>query len=181
MPITRIPKRLEILRAITAAIKEVNPTNGYEFDLRDDEHGRQRVVRGRLHIGNDEPVPMVSLIEPPLAAVPLDTKKQVDNQSRTVEWDIIVQGWAQDDSRNPTDAAYQLEAEVRRRLAIEKKRPDARPGSSSGQNLFGLGTKILNMSIGSPVVRPNEHVSEQAVFYFVLTMQISEDMASTLG
>ena len=48
MAITRVPLRLEILRAISAALKEVNPDNGYEFDLRDDEHGRQRVVRGRL-------------------------------------------------------------------------------------------------------------------------------------
>lgn len=178
---TRVPKRLEILRAITLALKDICPPNGYEFDLRDDEHGRARVVRGRLHIGDDEPLPMISLVEPPMAAVPLDTKRQGDNTARLGEWDILIQGWARDDAQNPTDVAYQLEAEVRRRLAIEKVRPDARPGSANGRNYFGLGTKILNMNIGSPVIRPNEHVSEQAVFYLVLTLQIGEDMATALG
>lgn len=185
MPITRVPLRLEILRAITAALKTINPENGYEFDLRDeytpDNEPRQRVVRGRLHIGNDEPVPMVSLLEPPMVAQPTDTKKQADNTIRHGAWDIIIQGWVQDDPHNPTDAAYQLEAEVRRRLAAEKKRPDARPGNSSGRNYFGMGNKIHNMTIGAPVIRPNEHVSEQAVFYLVLTLEISEDMATPLG
>jgi hypothetical protein len=124
---------------------------------------------------------MVSLIEPPLAIEPLSTKKQRDNTIRNGDWDIIIQGWAQDDAQNPTDIAYQLEAEVRRRIAIEKKRPDARPGNPNGRNYFGLGQKIQNLTIGSPVVRPNEHVSEQAVFYLVITLQIGEDTATALG
>lgn len=185
MPITRVPIRLEILRAITAALKTINPENGYEFDLRDeitpDNEPRERVVRGRLHIGDDEPLPMVSLLEPPMVPQPIDTKKQQDNTTRAGDWDIIIQGWVRDDGQNPTDSAYQLEAEVRRRLASEKKRPDARPGNPNGMNYFGLGRKIMNMSIGSPVIRPNEHISEQAVFYLVLTLQISEDMATPLG
>ena len=142
---------------------------------------RPRVVRGRLHIGDDEPVPMVSLLEPPLVPQPTDTKRQSDNTIRHGDWDIVIQGWVKDDPMNPTDGAYQLEAEVRHRLAVEKKRSDARPGSSGGRNYFGLGNKILNMTVGAPVVRPNEHVSEQAVFYLVLTLQISEDMAAPLG
>lgn len=185
MPITRIPLRLEIMRALTNALKDINPLNGFEFDLQDeytpDNEPRPRVVRGRLHIGDDEPLPMVSLLEPPMVAQPTDTSKQVGNTLRHGNWDIIIQGWVRDDPVNPTDAAYQLEAEVRCRLAMEMKRSDARPGSSSGRNYFGLGNKILNMTVGLPVVRPNEHVSEQAVFYLVLTLQISEDMSAPLG
>lgn len=174
MAITRVPLRLEILRAISAALKEVNPDNGYEFDLRDDEHGRQRVVRGRLHIGDDEPLPMVSIVEPAMVPEPISTERQPDNTARVGQWDLIIQGWAKDDPQNPTDIGYQLEAEVVQRLAREKARPDARPGSPNGRNFFGLGRKIENMTIGSPVVRPNEHVSEQAVFYVVLTLIIAE-------
>lgn len=178
---TRVPLRLEVLRAISSALKEIHPDNGYEFDLRDDEHGRQRVVRGRLVIGNDEPLPMVSLVEPPMAIEPISTRRQPDNTKRVGDWEIIIQGWAEDDHENPTDVAYQLEAEVRRRLALEKVRPDARRGSSAGHNFFGLGPKILNFTIGTPVVRPNEHISEQAVFYLVLTIEIAEDMVTNLG
>ena len=179
---TAVPLRLEILRAITAALKEINPDNGYEFDLRDEETyegPRTRVVRGRLTIGDDEPLPMLSILEPPMAIEAISTKRQPDNTKRAGEWDLIIQGWAKDDPYNPTDVAYQFEAEVRRRLSLEKKR--GRPGRSEGHNFFGLGTKIYNMSIGTPVVRPNEHISEQAVFYLVLTLEIAEDMAANLG
>lgn len=181
MPPTRVPLRLEIVRTICAALEEINPDNGYEFDLRPDEHGRSRVLRGRLEIGNDEPIPMVSIVEPPMAIEPLSTKRQPDNTTRAGEWDLIIQGWAKNNKENPTDTAYQLEAEVRRRLAREMKRPNARPGNPRGRDYFGLGTKIHNMSIGTPVVRPNEHISEQGVFYLVLTLEIVEDMATNLG
>ena len=178
---TRVPLRLEIVRTICAALKEINPDNGYEFDLRDDAQGRERVVRGRLEIGNDEPLPMVSIVEPPMAIEPLSTKRQPDNTARAGEWDLIIQGWAKNDKFNPTDTAYQLEAEVRRRLAKEMKRTNARPGNPRGRDYFGLGMKIHNLSIGTPVVRPNEHISEQGVFYLVLTLEIVEDMATNLG
>lgn len=180
MPITRVPPRLQILRAISAALEEINPDNGYEFDLRPDEHDRKRVVRGRPVVGNDEPLPMVSLMEPPVSIEGISTARQPDNTKRVGDWDIVVQGWAKDDAENPTDIGYQLEFEVRNRLALEKKRPDARPGRPEGRNFFGLGDRIMNFTIGSPVVRPNEHVSEQASFYFVLTLQLAEDMASNL-
>lgn len=181
MAYTRVPLRLEILRAMSAALEEINPDNGYEFDLRPDAHGRSRVVRGRLTIGDDEPIPMVSIVEPPMAIEPVSTKRQPDNQTRAGEWDLIIQGWAKDDPDNPTDVAYQLEAEVRRRLSQEMKRPDARRGSPHGKNYFGLGPKIYNMTIGTPVVRPNEDISEQGAFYLVLTLEIAEDMATNLG
>lgn len=181
MPITRVPLRLEILRAVTAALKDIHPGNGYEFDLRDDEHGRARVVRGRLHVGNDEPLPMVSIVEPPMAVEPISTQRQPDNTARSGQWDLIIQGWAQDDPENPTDIAYQLEAEVRRRLALEKRRPTGRPGSMQQRDFFGLGMKIENMTIGQPVIRPNEHVSEQAVFYLVITLTITEYLMNPEG
>lgn len=176
MAITRIPLRLQIVRALSAALKEINPDNGYEFDLRDDGP-LQRVVRGRLQIGNDEPVPMVSIVEPPMAVEPISTKRQPDNTARVGEWDLIIQGWAQDDPFNPTDVGYQLEAEVRHRLAAEKKR-----GRNGETSILGFDeTKIQNMIIGAPVIRPNEHISEQAVFYLVVTLHIAEDMALPLG
>lgn len=188
MAITRIPIRLAILRSITAALKEVNPDNGYEFDLRDDDLGRERVVRGDLIIGDDEPLPMVSIMEPPMAVTAISTVRQPDNPKRVGEWDLIIQGWAKKgkrkngvitpaDDRNPMDVGYQLMHEVRHRLAQEKKK--ARNGVT---NFFGFpAERISNMTIGDPVVRPNEHVSEQAVFYLVLTLQITEDMAAPLG
>jgi hypothetical protein len=178
--ITNIPFRLQVQRAISAALKEINPDNGYEFDLRDDEHGRARVVRGRLHIGEDEPLPMVSIVEPPMSVEAITTKRKPDATGRIGDWDIIIQGWATDDPQNPTDIAYQLESEVRMRLAKEKPR-NGRLAQAATHDFFGFGKKILNMSIGSPVIRPNEYVSEQAVFYLVLSLTIAEDVATANG
>lgn len=178
---TIVPIRLQIQRAISAALEEVNPDNGYEFDLRPDEHGRSRVVRGRLTIGNDEPIPMVTIVEPPMAAVPTSTERQPDNPMRRTDWDLIIQGFAQDDPQNPTDIAYQLEAEVRRRLMQEKRRPGSHPGRARALDILGFGTRIENMTFGSPVIRPSEQLSGHAEFYFVLTLKFSEDMESVIG
>ena len=180
---TRIPLRLQILRALTDVIKQVNPTNlipgtddYYEFDLRDDGV-RPRVSRGRLHIGDDEPLPFISIIEPPMAIEGISTQRQPDNTAHAGQWDILIQGWHQDDPLNPSDISYQLMQEVRCAIAKEKKR-----GRNGDTLILGFDeTKIQNMTIGSPVIRPNEHVSEQAVFYFVLTFTICEDMATPLG
>lgn len=178
---TAIPLRLQILRAITSALEDINPTNGYEFDLRPDSKGRPRVVRGELVIGDDEPLPMVTLMEPPMAVEGILTKRQPDNTKRVGEWDLIIQGWVQRPLRGPEsyhnlDPAYQLMEEVRLRLAKEKAK--SRNGRHS---FFGFDeTKITNMTIGAPVVRPNEHISEQAVFYLILTLDIVEDMANPL-
>ena len=109
------------------------------------------------------------------------TKRQPDNTKRVGEWDLIIQGWVQRPLRGPgsyhsLDAAYQLMEEVRLRLAKEKAK--SRNGRHS---FFGFDeTKISNMTIGAPVVRPNEHISEQAVFYLILTLDIVEDMANPL-
>lgn len=182
MPITRVPVRLQILRAMTAALKEINPTNGYEFDLRDDADGVQRVVRGRLHIGEDEPVPMVSIIEPSMAPEPLSTQRQPDNTGHAGQWDLVVQGWANDDKSNPTDIGYQLMQEVRRRLAAEKPARTGRPSSMGGITIFGFPSEVIeNMTIGTPVVRPNEHISEQAVFWLLITLTIHEDLLDPIG
>ena len=68
LPADKMPLRVKILNAVVAAIKEVTPDFGFHNTLGPDEHGRDRVVRGRIAIGNDEPLPFVTVIEPPLAS-----------------------------------------------------------------------------------------------------------------
>ena len=178
---TVVPIRLQIQRAISEVLLEVNPDNGYEFDLRPAEDEQPRIVRGRLTIGDDEPLPMVTILEPPLHPVPTDTMRQPDNTARQTEWDLIIQGFAMDDPVNPTDIAYQFEAEVRRCLAMQKKRRDGGVGSIRHLNILGLGDKIQGMTFGNPVIRPSETVANQAMFYFVLTVKFCEDMESAIG
>lgn len=180
LPAGMIPIRVRIMNVVVAALKEIAPAAGYHNDLRGDSFGRESVVRGRIAIGNDEPLPFVTVIEPPLAAQPINTRRQPDNTVRVTEFDVLVQGWVEDDE-TPGDQAYLLCAEVCRRLAIEKRRPDARPGSQNAMTFFGLGRSVFEMTIGSPVVRPSETVTGQSVFYLILTFKIGEDMASPFG
>jgi hypothetical protein len=164
------PLRLRALDALTELISGISMANGFQFDL----SGENQVVRGRIYVGDSEPLPMVSFIEPPLAIEPGRASPQ--NPNRNGEWDILVQGWVDDDPWHPCDKAYVLSAEVAMVLAREKKKPSGRPGSGLGPDFLGLGPIITDMRIGAPVVRPPDGTSTTACFYIVLTLQIVEDM-----
>lgn len=171
------PFRLQVLDALTALIRQVSPANDFHHDLSAEE----TVVRGRLFIGDDEPVPMVAINEPPLAIERVRGAPR--NPNDTGEWDILIQGWAKNslNDYSGTDNAYILAAEVRQVLASEKTKASGRPGSGLGNNLLGFGTRISDMRIGAPVVRPPDETSAKACFYIVLTLQISEDMTKPFG
>lgn len=170
-----VPFRLKALKKLTECIQRVTPANGYTNDLSD------AVFRGRLAYGDDEVIPMVSLIEPPLAIESL--KAQADNISRNGDWDILVQGWVEDDRENPTDPAYLLAAEVTMELAVEKQRKRGRTPDILGLGA-GFGDEpngITGMTIGAPVVRPPDETSARACFYILLTLQIAEDTSRPFG
>jgi hypothetical protein len=169
------PLRLKILKAISAKIATITPGNGFVDDL----SGDGSVVRGRLFIGDDEPLPMVALNEPPMAIE--QARGAPQNPNSTGEWDILIQGWVEDDPPNLSDKAYVLEAQVRQVLASEMKKPSGRPGSGNGPDFFGFGPIIITMRIGAPVVRAPDGTSRTACFYLMLTLQIVEDMTKPFG
>lgn len=158
------PFRLRVLKAVTAAIEAVNPTTEgfvYRHDL------RGKVKRGRLIYGTDDPVPLVSILEPP---IPLDVvRSRGDNPNSTGPWDLLIQGWATDDHDNPTDPAHALMAEVKRALIIEKQR-------DRGLNILGLGGKVVELNLGQGVVRPPDQVSDKAFFWLFLTLTLAENL-----
>lgn len=179
MIIENKPLRLRILIALTDLLKTVTPANGYSFDLSNGEDGEKRVVRGRMFLGDSEPSHMVSLLEPPNAVEPI-LNRGPDNNARATEWDILVQGWARNDYDNEEcDLAYVLAADVHRALAAEKaKTRTGRPGAT---DILGFGPKITDFRIGTPVIRPTEEVTEYGVFYTILTLKITEDIADPFG
>lgn len=175
MPEIIAPLRLRIIEAIEAAFAEITPANGYQLDL----SGSGAVISGRLFTGDNDPLPCVTIVEPPLSIEQM--RAQPDNPARVTEWDLLIQGWVPDDRKRPSDMAYVLAADVTRRLALEKKRPDARPIHNVGHNFFGFEQRITNIRIGSPVVRPPDRESPNAQFFLILTLQIVEDMANPLS
>ena len=62
-----LPFKLRVLRAVTATLKTITPANGYFYDLSDDTDPDAlhptRVFRGRAWFGDNDPIPMLSVLE----------------------------------------------------------------------------------------------------------------------
>ena len=175
---TDYPFKLRAQRALTAALKTIVPDEGYVNDLADYDPGDgemlARVYRGRAWFGDSDPIPMVSILEgiEPGEEV---AEQPALSQSGDYWWPLLIQGWIDDDPLNPTDPAYVLLADVRRRLFVEKAR--TAPGTRQ-PDPFGLGiagrNKILGMRIGAGVVRPADDVSSKAWFWLTLALRVVE-------
>lgn len=155
------PFRLRVLKAICAALEEINPSNGYMFDL------KGKVFRGRDVFGHSDPLPMVSvlesIVEKDVMLSPRGGKTQV------TPWELLVQGWTEDDDDNPTDPGHHLMAAVKRRLIQERARGD-------GYEILGMCGKITELKFSTGVVRPADEVSSKAYFWLKVELQLVEDL-----
>lgn len=159
------PLRLEVLVRMTAVLEEIMVTNGYRHDLLGHVH------RGRGLYGDETAIPCLSILEAP---IPLDQLPSArDNVTQSGPWELVVQGWVADDKRNPTDPAHVLLADVKRRLALERKKANWEEPTNG---IFGLGRTVDKMYIGPGVVRPPEEISSKAYFWLTITLDIVEDM-----
>lgn len=159
--------RLRFLKNLTAAFQEITVGAGYQHDL------SESVFRGRIAYGDNDPVPMVSILEPPLA--PNQIPSNGNNTANAGDYELLIQGFVQDDKRNPTDPAYLLLADVKKRLALEKKK------IGEVSNAFGMGELITKIDIGLGVVRPPDaEVSAKAYFWLLVTVGFLDDMEDPL-
>ena len=149
--------KLQVLKALTAHLEGITKTNGYQHDL------KGKVFRGRA-------VPLLSILESP---APLDSFYA--DEQKTLRKDtlvLMVQGWAEDDTRNPTDPVYPLLADVQRRLSdiVSLDEGSNRPRWPGVYMLKGL---ISDMDIGQDAVRPaQEGVSAKAFFYMPIRITL---------
>lgn len=170
---TPLPFRLRVQMAVSDALKAITPDNGCMFDLSDytDSVGRpaERVFRGRDEFGENDPLPMVSILEDPRA---LDAVNADGNRTESKgQYRLLIQGFVPDDIENPTDPAHFLAAEIIRALVSQK---------AEKFNILGLGSKmpcVTQLEIGQPVVRPPDHqVSSVAFCFIALTLSLVEDL-----
>lgn len=153
-------KRLTILKAITTLLKTVTKVNGYQFDL------SNSVWRGITVFGEGHPVPCVSLLE----SLNPDRDMQqagVDNgRKQTDKWVLLIQGWVDDDSDNPTDPAHALMADVKKALAQVW---------DSSSEYYRLGNNLIATAAMEPgTVRPPDDNSSKAYFYLRFIVTVSE-------
>lgn len=178
------PFRQRVLVALTDAIKEITPANGYKTDLADDPapdaEYPSRVFRGRAWFGDDDPIPMISVLEAPDEADEF-IDEPFDGKQEGGTWRLFVQGFVNDDPYHPTDPAYVLLADVRRRLLLERRRkhPTARnqpdPLAMGPVNANGSGNAVLGLTVGKGTVRPADDVSAKAYFWCTVDVQIIEN------
>lgn len=175
------PLRLRIMKALTALFETISTdsNSGYHHDL------AGKVFRGRDLFGDSDPVPMISILEKP---IPLDqTPPPEDAPISTGLWEIMVQGFCEDDKKNPTDPAYVLSADVIRCLALEKKRvPEGRAARGKAPPLLGVtasngNAAVIDILIGSPVHRPPDGISGKAYFWLVISLKIAENLDDPWG
>lgn len=171
------PFRLQILKAITAAFDEIDGTDGvYHYDLRPYKRVKdgktvtqKRNWRGRVVFGEDDPLPMTSVLEEVLQ--PEQARSSPGNPFRTGPWALLIQVFVPDDPDNPTDPAQRLIADVQTRIAQEIEKIKDRK-----QHAFGFKA-IKSINLGPPVVRPPDEISSKAYGWLPVAIDIVEDLS----
>jgi hypothetical protein len=127
-----------------------------------------------MWFGDNDPLPMISVLEGVDPADEVAEPPAVNTVAAEYDWPLIIQGFVNDDPAHPTDPAYKLLADVRRRLIAERKRKTTttirtRSVSGTGKNC------VTGLRVGAGVVRPADDVSAKAWFWLTLTPRIIEN------
>ncbi len=157
------PFRLRVLKALTTALEEITPDNGYSHDM------RGKVFRGRDLFGDSDPVPMLCILESVEQTTPLESSQPRGGGESRSYWDLQIQGFLDDDFDNPTDPAHFLLAEVKKRLVEERIR-------DRQYNILGMGGRVLDMQFSPGIVRPADELSSKAYFWLRLTLSVMENL-----
>ena len=127
------------------------------------------VFRGRAAYGQNDPIPMISILEDP-RDMPTEMASESTSQTMLSRWNLLLQGWVKDDPENPTDPTYPLAADAV--LALTRLRKDKR-------NILGFGgivPCVMDVNVGSPICRPADNfVSDKAYFWLPVTLVLTED------
>ena len=164
------PLRLQIMKALTTKLETV--THDRFGDETETYPMTGKVFRGRSLYGDDDLLPMLSILEAPL---PQETRiEQDDATGRAGDWELVIQGFCLDDKDNPTDPALRFAAEVEQVLALEKKK--LRGSDPTDRYILGF-KRIKTWTVGRAVCRPpDEFISGQAYFAINLSIDVAEDL-----
>lgn len=187
------PLRLRVLKALTALLENIaEDSNSTLVSYRHNLRGS--VFRGRVQFGENDPLPLVSILEFPVPEDALPPPRESGLASNT--YDLMIQGFvkdlkvsATDLTIHETDPAYYLSADVTKALATEIRRiAEVRHtrGFSRREALLGVydskgNPAIDNIIIGQPVHRPSDEMSAVAYFWMRVSIILTEDLADPYG
>lgn len=161
------PTRLRVLKKLTEELAKITPANGFNHDL------TGAVLRGRDVFDQHDPVPMLSILESILEKDQLQAPPA--GSTKAGPWELLIQGWADDDKENPTDPAYHLLADTQRRLTEVTRMPYA-DGLRRGCDILQMGGIITALRFSRGVVRPPDDVSSKAYFWLKVELELVENL-----
>ena len=165
------PFRLRVMKALCDQLKTITVDNGYAHDLSDyvDADGvtMERVFRGRDLCGENDGLPLSSVLEDPRQG---ESNNASGNAPQAVNpWRLLIQGFARDDKFHPLDPAYHLSGDVVKALASAK---------TSRHSTLGFPEKaptVMKMVIGQPIHRPGrDEISSVAYCLVPVTLTLAE-------
>lgn len=164
----KVPLRLAILYRLADALEEIEfATYRKDGSKIADLTLAENVFRGRVQFGEDDPLPLLSILE-----VPLQPEGQFAGSSGTdvnSDWELVVQGFIRDDPRDPTDPGHWFMAAVKKRLGeLRRERDDA--------GIMGF-KMIDDLTFNSGVVRPPDDTSAVAHFWLTVYVDFVEDVS----
>lgn len=168
-----ISKKLRIMKSLTALLEGIIP--GW-VDLPPEMIGQtcpfdlsQSVFRGRVDFGDDVPLPFLVILEAPRQLNPNGAGSgELINKE---DWTLLIQGFATEDAKHPSDPAYALLAWTQMRLAriTTEKKSGMRGGEYPLE--WRLGGLVVDVRYQIPIVRPGkDDVSGTAYFYMPISV-----------
>lgn len=166
-----IPYRLAVLQRIATLIEGTTGPDhlGQPFNL------TGRVYRGRTEFGTDTEIPAISILESPNPDI---GKFAGAGEAMAESWVLLIQGWAVDDARNPSDPAYYLAAAVTQQLSRIVAMKGGGSSSEKYPEDYMLGKLVTSFQIGPSVVRPLDKNASSRAFYY---QPVRVGLASTLN
>lgn len=162
------PKRLKVLIALSEHIsKSLNGSAPYTHDI------GGRVYRGRGRFSEEEQVPAINILEP---LNPDREPGDIGGDERVKQkedWVLLIQGWSEDDKKNPTDPAHRLMADVK--LCLSKIALEAAEGKPANKD-FMLGGLISDFRMEPGTCRPPDEISAAAFFYMRVVLEVVESV-----
>lgn len=168
-----ISKKLAIMKALTEHLQGIVPS---WVDLPEEMAGEacpydlsKSVFRGRLEFGDEVKNPFLAVLEAPRQLDPsgAGTERLMQDE----DWTLLIQGFADDNQRNPLDPAYELLAWTQMRMSriTAQKKNGGRGGLYP--NEWRLGGLLAEVRYQIPIVRPGKDaVSDTAYFYMPISV-----------
>jgi hypothetical protein len=158
------PMQVRVLEALQVKLESITKGDCYSYTL-----------KGHVHIGRtlfdeQDPLPIVSILEVPLPA----EQRAVPRGAAGVSgpWEMFIQGWVTEPNRTAkfmTRQAYYLKNDIIQCLTSERQKFNDLMNSAP---ILGI-REITDIQVDRGVVRPDDERSSTALFWVPLTIGLA--------